>query len=357
MKKFGFFIVAFLAMVSFAVFGLKAKAVNAADESENLSTSLTMEDLNEYASENSTVSNIKTRLQKKTSKYTVADIFANTCIENSIYSTSRDTTLDQRELAYNGRNFKYAIRLDSYKSVDAEKGSSGYIEFTLTKSMNITVYASTESNATNPFALDQVTYNNDDTFTITKSLQSKAAPVKKQMSCLVFTLSAGVYHLGLIGYTSYIYGIYSGNANYSKETVEDTNIENANVTISNIAADATNVVVDSVDKKLVYFIFEIDNIEDSSKLTVSYDATYAAPGAAVKNLSKTSKIYTSLSLNGEQLDNAKVKENTYYAYASIRFNNTESNDGTIITVNFTATIEGLANTFTKSNSYTFNYVA
>lgn len=351
MKKVSFFVVAVVAMISFVVFGLSFKSVNATDEVDTLSTSLTSENLAEVVE--GTTSNV---LSASNSNANVKEIKAGKSIDNTIYAPSKNTEVTNKNgsYTYGSLSFEYAVSLGSYNQ---NSQSTNYLEFTLTAAMNLEFYT-TVSNVKKAsyFAVDQVEYSVSGTYEVVNSLRSQEnMTLAKTLYKFVFALSAGTYHIGVPGISSYIYGIYSGTAENSlTETIEDTNIANFTANSETVSCDAMDVVTDdSSDVKLVYFIYTLNNITDTStvSLTCNRTLTYADGTSSSKSLAKS--LCKQIVYQDTVIEGYEAKDNTYYAYYSIKINALEKNDGLKIDVVFDAKVEGLDLDLAQTNSYTF----
>lgn len=351
MKKVSFFVVAVMAMISFVVFGLSFRGVNAADEANTLSTSLTSENLTEVAE--GTTSAV---LASSNSNAKVRSIEAGKSIDNTIYAPSKNTEVTNKNglYTYGSISFEYAVSLGSY---NPNTQNTNYLEFTLTAAMNLEIYA-TVSNVKKAsyFAVDQVEYSVSGTYEVVNSLRSQEnMTLAKTLYKFVFALSAGTYHIGVPGVSSYIYGIYSGEAeNSATETIEDTNIANFTAKAETVSCDAMDIVTDDAsDVKLVYFIYTLNNVTDASTVTLTCNRTltYADGTSSSKDVAKS--LCKQIVYQGTVIEGYEAKDNTYYAYYSIKINPLEKNDGLKIDVVFDAEIEGLNLDLAQTNSYTF----
>ncbi len=354
MKKIGFFIAAFVAMLSFFVFGVNVKTVNAADEEVYEKTSLTLEDINELATESS--SNVSKAKNSDALNY----ISAYTAIDGTIYSSSKDAKIvaanNGSSYQYGNYKFNYGILLGSFNQDNDKKGNTNYIEFTLSKSMNLTFFMSISNAKKNSrFIVNEVEYGNDDTFTVSNSMSSSILSLSKTLYRYVFALTAGTYQIGVDGVTSYLYGIYSNNAENTGDLTA-SNVTNIDVK-ETVSSNSMDVVVDDSNYKLVYFIYTLTNVTDKSLVTPTCTRTYTfADGTkSVANINK--KLVSYITYCGEVLDGYGIKENTYYLAYSIKVNNSSKYDGLVITVDFDATIDGVTTNLAQSSTYTFNYEA
>ena len=351
MKQVSFFVVAVVAMISFVVFGLSFKSVNATDEVDTLSTSLTSENLAEVVE--GTASNV---LRASNSNANVKEIKAGKSIDNTIYAPSKNTEVTNKNgsYTYGSLSFEYAVSLGSYNQ---NSQSTNYLEFTLTAAMNLEFYTTvSNTKKSSYFAVDQVEYDTTGSYEIVDSLRSQnTLTLAKTLYKFVFALAAGTYHIGVPGISSYIYGIYSGTAeNSATETIEDTNIANFTAKAETVSCDAMDVVTDnSSDVKLVYFIYTLNNITDTSTVTLTCNRTltYADGTSSSKALSKS--LCSEILYKGEVLDGYETKEDTYYAYYSIKVPYNSKYDGLKIEVIFDAKVEGLDLDLAQTNSYTF----
>jgi len=353
MKKIGFFIAAFVAMLSFFVFGVNVNTVNAADEEVYEKTSLTLEDINELATESS--SNVSAAKNSDAYNY----ISAYTAIDGTIYSSGKDAKV---VAANNGSSFKYGnyvfnygIQLGTFKQDKNKKGNTNYIEFTLSKAMNLTFFMSVSNTNNNGFTVNEVEYVDDDTFTVSNSMSSSALSLSKTLYRYVYALAAGTYQIGVDGATSYLYGIYSNNAENTGDLTA-SNVTNIDIK-ETVSSNSMDVLVDDANYKLVYFIYTLNDVTDVKAVSTSCDCTFKYNDGRVSTSSLSKPLSTSVAYKGTVLDGYGVKENTYYLAVSIKVKNTETNDGLIITIDFDATIDGVTTNLAQSSTYTFNYEA
>ena len=353
MKKIGFFIAAFVAMLSFFVFGVNVNTVNAADEEVYEKTSLTLEDINELATESS--SNVSAAKNSDAYNY----ISAYTAIDGTIYSSGKDAKV---VAANNGSSFKYGnyvfnygIQLGTFKQDKNKKGNTNYIEFTLSKAMNLTFFMSVSNTNNNGFTVNEVEYVDDDTFTVSNSMSSSALSLSKTLYRYVYALAAGTYQIGVDGATSYLYGIYSNNAENTGDLTA-SNVTNIDIK-ETVSSNSMDVVVDDSNYKLVYFIYTLTNVTDKSLVTATCTRTVKYSDGRVVTANLSRKLVSTITYEKTVLEGYEAKENTYYVAYSAKINNLPSNDGLVISIDFDATIDGVTTNLAQSSTYTFNYEA
>ena len=78
--------------------------------------------------------------------------------------------------------------------------------------MNLTFFMSVSNSNNSGFVVNEVEYDNNDTFTVLNSMSSSTLSLTKTLYRYVYALAAGTYQIGVDGVTSYLYGIYSDNA-------------------------------------------------------------------------------------------------------------------------------------------------
>ncbi len=372
MKKIAFFVVMLLLVMSFTIFAFSANT-SAENESSN-ETSLTTADLETYATESIDTFGVSQNKRKKFDKendfnlskfsfdkksyknhFDMSESFINSLMHSNYYNT-----LDDYEVP-----FEY-----SYND------NTNYIEFTLDSVKTVTIYASSLSRKAKRLVCEEVESSEDDTYNVINTMYS-SNNVKKYVSKFVFVLSKGTYHVSVENATAFIYGIYSFDGTYSQtddtnnlgmvsyqnpftnrtvnEEIDGTNVSlNATTTIQDVVD--TNVVVNGTDKKLVYFIYELNNISDKSDVSVKYSGNIELNGKVLNTYeNKDRELYDYLTIDGDVITSAQAKENTYYAFVSFRFNNSINYSGIEFNVTFTASIEGVSGNFEQTNSYKFNY--
>ncbi len=354
MKKIGFFIAAFVAMLSFFVFGVNVKTVNAADEEVYEKTSLTLEDINELATESS--SNVSKA--KNSDAYNC--ISAYTAIDGTIYSSAKDTKIvaanNGSSYQYGNYKFNYGIQLGSFNQDNDKKGNTNYIEFTLSNAMNLTFFMSISNAKKNGrFIVNEVEYVDDDTFTVLNSMSSSALSLSKTLYRYVYALAAGTYQIGVDGVTSYLYGIYSNNAENTGD-LTSSNVTNIDVK-ETVSSNSMDVVVDDSNYKLVYFIYTLTNVTDKSLVTPTCTRTFKYSDGRVVTTNLSKKLVSTVTYGKAVLEGYEAKENTYYVAYSAKINNLPSYDGLVITIDFDATIDGVTTNLAQSSTYTFNYEA
>ena len=354
MKQIGLLIAAFVAMRSFFVFGVNAKIVNAADEEAYEKTSLTLEDINELANESS--SNVS-KAAKNSDVYNY--ISADTSIDGTIYSSGKDAKIvaanNGSSLKYGNYVFNYGIQLGTFKQDKNKKGNTNYIEFTLSKAMNLTFFMSVSNTNNSGFVVNNVEYGNDDTFTVLNSMSSSSLSLAKTLYRYVYALAAGTYQIGVDGATSYLYGIYSDNAENTGDLTA-SNVANIDVK-ETVSSNSMDVVVDDSNYKLVYFIYTLTNVTDKSLVTATCTRTVKYSDGRVVTANLSRKLVSTITYEKTVLEGYEAKENTYYVAYSAKIDNLPSNDGLVISVDFDATIDGVTTNLAQSSTYTFNYEA
>ncbi|MCR5705386.1 MAG: hypothetical protein K6G48_01095 [Acholeplasmatales bacterium] len=352
MKKIGFFVAATAAILSFSIFGLNTKTVNAADEDQTSeATTLTQEEICELAT-SSTTNTLNAK--SSSSSYTLS---AGDSIDGTIYSTGKEAQVEKnkKEYSYGTSLFDYAIKLGSYNLNTTKKYGTNYLEFTLSKPMNLEFYTSVSKDGDSGFTVSEVEYDSDSTYTVLNNYSTAAALVKNTLYRLVYALAAGTYHIGVPGITSYIYGIYSGDAQ-NTDDLTASNVDNIEVN-ETVSADSMDCVYNDSNFKLVYFVYTLNNVtdKDSVATTCTRTLTYADGTTYTSTINKSLVNY--VTYNGKVIAGYEAQEDTYYIAYSIKIKNCEDYDGLSVTVDFNAEIDGVTTDLSQSSSYTFNYQA